>query len=84
MRKVQVIINVNGEGEFRLPLEVEDFVTDDSLPFRLIAALKDVLLGRQFCYRGVGYDPDDFAKEQVFLSAVCGVMGARKVKSRKR
>jgi hypothetical protein len=77
-------MDINGKGGFIFPLEVEQYVTDESIPFRFAVILKDAIVGTPHYPNGIHYDSDELAKDQAFLSAVCGAMGARKVKRRRR
>ncbi len=84
MRKLRVTMDINGKGGLIFPVEVEEFVSDDSIPFRFAVILKDAIVGTPHYPNGIHYDSAELAKDQVFLSAVVGAMGARTVKRRRR
>lgn len=80
MRKKEVWLVIDGGGAIKVPLELEDWVSECGLDLRLWGILKSAITGRDLeaFRRGVRWDPDDLAKERDLFKRVSAALGGKR------
>jgi len=80
MRKKVVKVLIDGEGPLIIPLELDDFVQDHSLPMRLAVIFKRAITEHEEGFDGLRWDPDDLARDREVLGQVAQALGQPRTK----